>query len=95
LFIRYVGLDVHKESIKIAVADDGRDKARFLASIPNDSNKLLKKLHELGSNGSIQCCYSHSPPLRSNLPELLVFSFFASNCLHSTTILVPECSLPF
>ena len=61
MFIRYVGLDVHKESIKIAVADDGRDKARFLASIPNDSNKLLKKLHELGSNDSIQCCYEAGP----------------------------------
>ena len=61
MFIRYVGLDVHKDSIKIAVADDGRDKARFLASIPNDSNKLLKKLHELGSSGSIQCCYEAGP----------------------------------
>ena len=61
MFIRYVGLDVHKYSIKITVANDGRDKTRFLASIPNDRNRLLKKLHKLGSKGSIQCCYEASP----------------------------------
>ncbi len=61
MFIRYVGLDVHKDSIKIAVAEKGRNKARFLSSIPNDSNKLLKKLHEIGSKDSIQCCYEAGP----------------------------------
>ncbi len=61
MFIRFVGLDVHKDSIKIAVAEVGRDKARFLSSIPNDSNKLLKKLHKIGSKDSIQCCYEAGP----------------------------------
>lgn len=61
MFIRYVGLDVHKDSIKIAVAEKGRNKARFLSSIPNDSNKLLKKLHKIGSKDSIQCCYEAGP----------------------------------
>jgi len=61
LFIRYVGLDVHKDSIKIAVADAGQDRARYFSSIPNDSNKLLQRLHKIGSKDSIQCCYEAGP----------------------------------
>ena len=61
MFIRYVGLDVHKDSIKIAVAEEGRDKARFLASIPSDTDRLLKRLRKLGSVDVIQCCYEAGP----------------------------------
>lgn len=61
MFIRYVGLDVHKDSIKIAVAEEGRDKARFLASIPSDTGSLLKKFRKLGSTDAIQCCYEAGP----------------------------------
>ena len=61
MFIRYVGLDVHKDSIKIAVAEEGREKAQFLASIPGDANSLLKKLRKIGTSSAIQCCYEAGP----------------------------------
>jgi len=57
----YVGLDVHKDSISIAVAHGGRDAAQQLARIPNDSVKLLKKLDRLGIRESISCCYEAGP----------------------------------
>jgi hypothetical protein len=42
--IRYVGLDVHKDTIVIAVADEGRDAARVIAEIPFEWNALRKVL---------------------------------------------------
>jgi transposase len=57
----FVGLDVHKDSISIAVARHGREEARQLAKIPNDSVKLLKKLDQLGARESISCCYEAGP----------------------------------
>ena len=57
----FVGLDVHKDSISIAVARLGREEARQLAKIPNDSVRLLKKLDRLGARESISCCYEAGP----------------------------------
>ncbi len=39
--IRYVGLDVHKDTITIGVAEEGRDDPAVLAKIPNDWATLL------------------------------------------------------
>ncbi len=42
--IRHVGLDVHKDSIAIAVAEEGGGEPAILATIPNELNILLKHL---------------------------------------------------
>ena len=34
--LRFVGLDVHKDSISVAVAENGREPARLLETIPAD-----------------------------------------------------------
>ncbi len=34
--LRFVGLDVHKDSIVIAVAEEGREAANVHSKIPND-----------------------------------------------------------
>lgn len=57
----YVGLDVHKESISIAAAREGREAARALGRIPNDPVRLLKKLDRLGSRSSLRVCYEAGP----------------------------------
>jgi transposase len=57
----FVGLDVHKDSISIAVAQHGREPARQLVKIPNDFVKLLKRLDRLGARDSISCCYEAGP----------------------------------
>jgi hypothetical protein len=39
--IKNIGLDVHKNSISIAIADDGRDgDVRYYGKIDNDMNQL-------------------------------------------------------
>jgi transposase len=59
--VRYVGMDVHKESITLAVAEDGRDAAKEYCTVPNDLNQLLKALRQLGAICKLRCCYEAGP----------------------------------
>jgi transposase len=56
--VRFVGLDVHADSIAIAVAEPGRGEPAALATIPNDTVMLLKRLRALGR---VKCCYEAGP----------------------------------
>jgi transposase len=56
--VRFVGLDVHADSIAIAVAEPGRGEPSGLATIPNDTVMLLKRLRRLGR---VKCCYEAGP----------------------------------
>ena len=57
----YVGLDVHKDSITMAVAEAGREDPRVVATIPNTTLALLKQLRRLGALKSLRCCYEAGP----------------------------------
>lgn len=56
--VRFVGLDVHADSIAIAVAEPDRGEPSELATIPNDTTMLLKRLRKLGR---VKCCYEAGP----------------------------------
>jgi len=56
--VRFVGLDVHANSIAIAVAEPGRGEPGLLATIPNDTVLLLKRLRRMGT---VRCCYEAGP----------------------------------
>ncbi len=56
--VRFVGLDVHADSIAIAVAEPGRGEPAQVAVIPNDTGMLLKRLRRLGT---VTCCYEAGP----------------------------------
>ena len=62
----YIGLDVHKDSITVAVAQGGRDgEVRLYGTISNDLHaigKLLTRLRKAhGENPPIEVCYEAGP----------------------------------
>jgi transposase len=59
--LRFVGLDVHQDSISIAVAESGREPARLLETIPADAVRLLKVLDRLGPKSRLRVCYEAGP----------------------------------
>lgn len=59
---RYVGLDVHAESISVAIAEDGRDaEIRYLGTIPNNFESIKKLLKKLGNTTKLRFCYEAGP----------------------------------
>ncbi len=58
---RFVGLDVHADSIVIAVAEEGREEARYVGRLPNDLTRLLKLLDRLGDRSVLSCAYEAGP----------------------------------
>ena len=60
--VRFVGLDVHKSSIVIAVADTDRSEPSVVCEIPHDIPRLVKELRKLGRGGAeIRACYEAGP----------------------------------
>jgi transposase len=60
--LQFVGLDVHKDTIVIAVASEGQAGAIPLGTIPHDVTKLLKKLTKLVPDKSqLRVCYEAGP----------------------------------
>ena len=60
----YVGLDVHKETIVVAVAEPGREEPIYrgeIASKPKTVAKLLAKLSEAYDGGLLLLCYEAGP----------------------------------
>ena len=59
--IRFVGLDVHRDSIAIAVAQRDGQPAESLGTVPNDVPGLIQRLQRLGPVQSLRCCYEAGP----------------------------------
>ena len=61
--VKYVGLDVHKDSITIAIADEGRNgNVRVYGKIHNDLGQLDKVMRKLISqNVELHCAYEAGP----------------------------------
>ncbi len=59
----FIGLDVHKASIAVAVAEDGRDgEVRFIGEIANDVAALDRLAAKLGKGGRrLRFCYEAGP----------------------------------
>jgi transposase len=59
--VRYVGLDVHKDTIVIAVAEAGTQPAEIFATLGNDAAAVLSRLRKLGPLPSMVVCYEAGP----------------------------------
>jgi transposase len=59
--LRFVGLDVHKDSIAVAVAESGREPARLLETIKHEELLLVKLLDRLGPKARLRICYEAGP----------------------------------
>jgi transposase len=58
----YVGMDVHRDSITIAVAREGRGEAKAWKTIPNEGVRLHKALNLLTKEGEVlRVCYEAGP----------------------------------
>jgi len=57
----YAGLDVHKDSIAIGVAERGRAPGRAVGQTAHDVPKLLKQLSKLGNPAEVHVVYEAGP----------------------------------
>lgn len=58
--LRFVGLDVHAETIAVAVAETGGE-VRSLGVIPNRLESIRKMIKKLEPMGALRCCYEAGP----------------------------------
>lgn len=98
--IKYIGLDVHKNSIAIAIAEDDRQRdVNFYGVINNDMDQLYKFLRKQISQGAEPRCVYEAGPCEydyqacvivfrgeSALLRFLVKNIVSSNCSKNQSI---------
>lgn len=58
---KYVGLDVSKDKIAVAIADEGREEPRYWGMIPNTPEAIRKLIKKLGDQERLLVCYEAGP----------------------------------
>ena len=58
--VKFVGLDVHAETIAVAVAEPGGE-VRSLGVVPNRQESVRKLVRKLGSAEHLRVCYEAGP----------------------------------
>jgi transposase len=59
--MKYIGLDVHKESIAVAVAEEGTSEVRYHGAISVTPDALRKLVRRLGSPATLRFAYEAGP----------------------------------
>ncbi|WP_408006341.1 IS110 family transposase [Pseudalkalibacillus sp. A8] len=58
---KFVGLDVSKDTIAVAIADSGRGEPRFHGTIQNKPEDIRKLMKKLGNHENLLVCYEAGP----------------------------------
>ena len=58
--VRFLGVDVHAETIAVAVADP-EGEVRSLGTIPNRAESIRKLIKKLGPAAKLRACYEAGP----------------------------------
>ena len=58
--VRFVGLDVHADTIAVALAEAGGE-VRRLGTIPNRLESIRKLIRKLEPVETLKCCYEAKP----------------------------------
>lgn len=58
---KFVGLDVSKEKISVAIAEPGNEVPRYYGSIPHTPEALRKLIKQLGPAETLSFCYEAGP----------------------------------
>jgi transposase len=56
----HVGMDVHKDTVMIAVLPEDADEPTIVKQLPNDEAKLRRFLARVAEDGELCCCYEAS-----------------------------------
>jgi transposase len=87
--IKYIGLDVHKNSISTAIAEDNRNgEIRFYGKINNNMAALKKVIRKLISDGSELCFVYEAGPCGYKIYRYLTANNF--DCIVCAPSLIPK-----
>jgi transposase len=61
-FSKYIGLDTHKDTVAVGIANAGRDKPLYYGEIPNTPDAITKLVKRLSPTGEVLAfCYEAGP----------------------------------
>jgi transposase len=85
--IKYVGLDVSKEKIAVAIAEEGREAPRYYGMIPHSLEAIRKLVEKLGDKKQIKVCYEAGP---TGYPLYRFFLSLGIECFVIAPSLIPS-----
>ena len=85
--IKYVGLDVSKEKISVAIAEEGREAPRYYGMIPHSLEAIKKLVKKLGDKKQIKVCYEAGP---TGYPSYRFFLSLGIECFVIAPSLIPS-----
>ena len=56
----HVGMDVHKDTLMVAVLPESAEKPTIVKQLPNDERALRRFLARIAKDGELHCCYEAS-----------------------------------
>ena len=84
---KFVGLDVSKEKIAVAIADQGREKPRYYGMISNTPEAIRKLVKKLGNSEDLKFCYEAGP---TGYPLYRLFLSLGIECAVIAPGLIPQ-----